>query len=174
MRVPPFLVASRLALGFLIGVLVLGPAWAGNPSAEFEAIQRASLQGIDSVEAVVLAPRTVPGCELLSGPQIQSDVEARLHRAGVPTSSEPAAFLFVSVAAVEALDNLLCGLTVTVDLYQIVLLVRDIRIATVGVTWHQGALGVVAQAHSAEYLQQMLMLLMARFIAAYRDQNPTM
>ncbi len=174
MRFPPILTAPRLALSLSIFILAVGPTWATNPSADFEALQRASLKGIDSVGVVVMIPRTVPGCDPLSPQQIQTDVTARLHRPGVPTSPDPAAFLSISVTAVAATENLLCGFAVSVDLYQIVFLVRDIRIASVGVTWHQGALGVVARTQTPAYLQKVLAILVEHFIAAYLEQNPTM
>ncbi len=166
MRFPTVFLAPCIALGILLGT---GPTWAGDPSADFTALQRTSLRGIDAVEVVVVPPQMVPGCDLLSGPQLEREVAARLHRAGIPNTPDPIAFLFLSVATVATPDTQRCAITVAVDLYQIVLLVRDIRLASVGVTWHQGTLGMAARADSVAHVQHMVAMLVDQFIGAYRD-----
>jgi len=171
MRVLPCPSAFRLVLG-LLALLIMAPAWADDPVAEYNAIKRASLKGIESVEVVVLAARSDSECRQLSAEQLETATEAQLHEAGIPLGPGAASYLFVSVTSVEALTNLLCGFAVSVDLQQVVVLVRDMRITTFGTTWHQGGLGVAAIEKHPEYLRRMLAALVDEFITAYLEQNP--
>ena len=171
MRVHPFLSGLRLALG-LLALLVVAPAWAGDPDAEYEAIKRASLKGIESLEVLVVAPHAASGCGQVSREQVQTEVEARLRQAGLPVGLGGATHLVISLASVEPLKERLCGFVVSVALQQVVLLVRDTRIATFGMTWHRGGLGLAAPARIPEDLRGMLAAIVDEFIAAYLEQNP--
>jgi len=93
-------------------------------------------------------------------------------RAGIPVASSATSYLFVSFASVNAFPDLLCSLAVSLELQQIVVLVRDTTITTIGTTRHQGGLGVVATGppHST-YLRGMLVALVEEFIRACRAQN---
>ena len=82
MRVLARLSGPGLALG-LLALLVAAPAWAADPTAEYEAIRRASLKGIDSLEVIVPPPRGGSGCGPVSTDHIQTKVEARLERVGI-------------------------------------------------------------------------------------------
>ena len=171
MRVLPCLPSPRLSLGIL-ALLVMAPAWAQDPATEYEAIKRSSLKGIESIEVIVLASETDLACRQVSDEQLETEVEAQLRWAGIHIDPAATSFLFVSVASVEALKELLCGFVVSVELQQVVLLARDTRIMTFGMTWHQGGLGVVATSRSPEYLRRMLAGIVTNFIDAYREQNP--
>jgi hypothetical protein len=171
MRCHPFLSGPRFALRIL-ALLIITPAWAEDPVAEYEAIKRSSLKGIESVSVIVLASEADSGCRQVSDEQIQTEVEARLRRAGILIGPGAASYLFVSVASVEALKELLCGFAVSVELQQVVLLARDMRVMTFGMTWHQGGLGVAATSRIQEYLLRMLADIVDNFINAYLEQNP--
>lgn len=162
---------ARLTLG-LVTLLLITPAWADDPVAEYDAITRASLKGIESLDVVVLPARADPGCPPPSAEQTETEIEAQLQRAGIPIGPAAASYLFVSVASVDALTDLLCGFAVSVELQQVVVLLRDPRITTFGTTWRRGGLGVVATVKHPAYLRGMLAIIVDEFITAYREQNP--
>jgi hypothetical protein len=159
-----------VALALLV-LLGMAPAWADDPAEEFEAIKRASLKGIESVDVIVLGTEVASGCSPFPYDSTHTTVEARMERAGIRISPSPTAYLFVSVAAVEALDGLLCGFAVSVELQQIVRLARDPDITTFGTTWHKAGLGIAGTSSIPEFPQHMLTALVDHFIAAYREQN---
>jgi hypothetical protein len=171
MRCRALFLVSRLALG-LLALFIITPAWAEDPVAEFEAIKRASLKGIESVDVIVLGAAVASGCSPLPDEATHIAVEARLERAGIRIGASPTAYLFVSVASVEALEGLLCGFAVSVEVQQIVRLARDTGIMTFGTTWHQAGLGIAGTSRIPEYPQHMLSALVDQFISAYREQNP--
>ncbi len=80
-------------------------------------------------------------CRQISADQLEADVEGRLRRAGVPIGPGTASYLFVRLGSIEPLKETLCAFTVPVELQQVVVLVRDTRIMTFGMTWHQAGLG---------------------------------
>jgi hypothetical protein len=171
MCVLPHLSGPRVALG-LLALFIITPAWAEDPVAEFEAIKRASLKGIESVDVIVLGTEAASECSALPYEPTHTAVEARLERAGIRIGTSPTAYLFVSVASVEALEGLLCGFAVSVELQQIVRLARDTDIMTFATTWHRAGLGIAGTSSIPEYPQHMLSALVDQFISAYHEQNP--
>jgi hypothetical protein len=163
--------AFRLALG-LLALFILAPAWAEDPATAYDAIKRASLKGIESLNVVVLAAKLDSGCHRVSHEEIETDVEARMERAGIPLAPDPGAYLFVSLASVELLKDVLCGFVVSVELQQVVRLVRDMRIMTFGMTWHRGGLGFASTSSTPEDLRRLLATLVDEFITVYLEQNP--
>ena len=164
-------VAFYLVLG-LLPLVLLAPAWAADPVATYQAIKQASLRGIPSVDVIVLPARADPGCLPPAAEQVEVEIEAHLQQDGVPVADGGVAYLFVSVASVAALPDLLCGFAISLELQQIVNLVRDATITTVGATWHKGGLGVVAKENHPAYVRGMLTALVDEFINAYLEQNP--
>ena len=162
---------SRVVLGCL-ALLVLAPAWAEDPGAEYEAIKRASLKGLEALEVVVPPLNMDAGCRPVAPEDLQAEVEARLDDAGVLLGPSMAARLVIGVTATEAVKDLLCGFTVTVAVQQVVLLLRDTDIMTFGVTWQHAGLGVSPPGRVAERVRHMLTHIVDEFIAIYRDQNP--
>jgi len=171
MRYRTGLAVGCFALGVL-ALLVLTPAWAEDPVAEYEAIKRASLNGLESLEVIVPPLNMDAGCRRVSPEELQAEVEARLDDAGIQVGLGTATHLIIAVTAFEPVKDLLCGFGITVALQQLVLLVRDPRIMTFGVTWEHAGLGVAAPARVAEHLRRMLAHMVEEFIAIYRDQNP--
>jgi hypothetical protein len=171
MRCRLFRACLRLALG-LLALLLLAPAWAADPVAEYEAIKRASLKGIESLNVVVLAAKLDSACHRVSDEDIETEVEARLERAGIPLAPDPVAYLFVSLASVEPLKDLLCGFVVSVEVQHVVRLVRDMRIMTFGMTWHRGGLGFASTSRTANDVRRLLAALVDEFITVYLEQNP--
>jgi hypothetical protein len=167
----PVLAGPRLAIGFLV-LFVVAPVWAEDPMAEYNAIKRASLKGIESLNVVVSAAKVDSGCQRVSDEEIESEVEARLERAGILLAPDPVAYLFVSLAVVEPLKDVLCGFVVSVELQHVVRLVRDMRIMTFGMTWHRGGLGFASTSRTPEDLRRLLATLVDEFIAAYLEENP--
>jgi len=171
MRVLPYPSAFRLALG-LLALLLTTPAWAADPVAEYEAIKRASLKGIESLNVVVVAAKAASGCDRVSDEEIETEVEARLERAGIPLAPDPVAYLFVSLVSVEPRKDLLCGFVVSVELQHVVRLVRDMRIMTFGMTWHRGGLGFASTSRTPDDVRRLLATLVDEFITVYLEQNP--
>jgi len=171
MRCHPFLTVPRLTLG-LLALLLLAPAWAADPVAEYEAIKRASLKGIESLNVVVVAAKADSGCDRVSDEEIETEVEVRLERAGIPLAPDPVAYLFVSLASVEPLKDLLCGFVVSVEVQHVVRLVRDMRIMTFGMTWHRGGLGFASASRTPEDVRRLLATLVNEFITVYLEENP--
>lgn len=160
-----------LVLG-LLALLIIAPAWAEDPIAEYEAIKRASLKGLESFEVIVPPLNMDAGCRTVSPEELQAEAEARLDDAGIQVGLGTATHLLIAVTAFEPVKDLLCGFSMTVALQQVVLLVRDPRILTFGVTWEHAGVGVAAPARVAEHLRRMLAHMVEEFIAIYRDQNP--
>jgi hypothetical protein len=156
----------------VLALLVLAPAWADDPVAEYEAIKRASLKGLESLEVIVPPVNMDAGCRRVSPEELQAEVEARLDDAGIPVGLGTATHLIIAVTAFEPVKDLLCGFSMTVALQQVVLLARDTRIMTFGVTWEHAGLGVATPARVADHLRRMLAHMVEEFIAIYRDQNP--
>lgn len=171
MRCLPFLSGLGFALGILALFLVT-PAWAEEPTAIFEAIKRASLQGIESVEVIVVATEAEVRCPDLPDAQVRTDVEDRLQRAGIQIGPGSKAYLFVSVVSVPALEDVFYAFAVSVDLQQLVRLSRDMRILTFGTTWHLAGLGVASSSKMPEYPRQLLADIVDRFINDHLEQNP--
>jgi hypothetical protein len=171
MRYRISLAVRCFALGVL-ALLVPAPAWADDPVAEYEAIQRASLKGLESLEVIVPPLNMDAGCRRVSPEELQAEVEARLDDAGIPVGLGTATHLILTVTAFEPVKDVLCGFGITVALQQLVLLVRDPRIMTFGVTWEHAGLGIATPARVADHLRHMLAHMVEEFIAIYRDQNP--
>jgi hypothetical protein len=159
------------ALGVL-ALLVLPPAWAEDPGAEYEAIKRASLKGVESLEVIVPPPNMDAACRPVAPEDLQAEVEARLDDGGIRFGPSADTHLIIAVTGFEPVKDLLCGFSMTVALQQVVLLVRDPRIMTFGVTWEHAGLGVATPARVADHLRHMLAHMVEEFIAIYRDQNP--
>jgi hypothetical protein len=171
MRCRALRAVCSLALDLLV-LLITTPAWAAVPAAEYEAIKRASLKGIESLNVIVLAAKADSGCRRVSDEEIETEVEARLERAGIPLRADPVAHLFVSLVTVEPLKDLLCGFVVSVELQHVVRLVRDMRIMTFGMTWYRGGLGFAGISKTPEDVRRLLATLVDEFITAYLEQNP--
>ena len=107
MRVLPCPSVFRLALG-LVALFVLAPAWAEDPVAEYEAIKRASLKGLESLEVIVPPLNMDAGCRRVSPEELQAEVEARLDDAGIPVGLGTATHLILTVTAFEPVKDLLC------------------------------------------------------------------
>ena len=172
MRLLAFLSGPRLALGIL-ALLFTAPVWAEDPAAEFDAIKRSSLKGIESLDVIVLEAPAESRCPDLPDKQVQTDVETQLRQAGISIGpGSAAAYLFVSVVSVAAARGRLYGFAVSVDLQQVVLLARDPRILTFGTTWHQGGMGVAGILRIPEYPRRMLAQIVDELITDYLEQNP--
>ncbi len=171
MRICGRLLTLRVALG-LLAPAVLTPAWAEDPVAEYETIKRASLNGLSSLDVIVPPLNMDAGCRRVSPEELQAEAEARLDDAGIQIGLGTATHLLITVTAFEPVKDLLCGFSMTVALQQVVLLVRDPRIMTFGVTWEHAGLGVATPARVADHLRRMLAHMVDEFIAIYRDQNP--
>ena len=135
----------------VLALLVLAPAWAQDPVAEYEAIKRASLKGLEALAVIVPPLNMDAGCRRVSPGGTSSRGGGRVWTTRA---------LQVGLGHGHAFDHrrdrvrtrdqdLLCGVSMTVALQQVVLLVRDPRIMTFGVTWEHAGLGVATPARLA-------------------------
>jgi hypothetical protein len=148
------------------------PAWAADRVVDVDALKRSALRGLESVDVIVLTPEAAARCPDLTDEQVRTDVETRLHWAGIQIDPDAPSILLVSVVAVEAFKDLLYGFAVSVELHEVVLLARDKQIMTLGATWHQVGLGVSGISNIPEYPRRVLADIVDRFITVYLEQNP--
>ncbi len=162
---------ARLALA-LLTLLISTPAWAEEPVGEYEALRRASLKGLESVNVIVLLPKAALGCHSLSAKQLEAELLVRLQQAGLPIAPEAESYLLISISSVAAPKDLLCGFVVLAELQQAVVLMRDPHIVTFGGTWHESGQGLVGIAKYPEHLRALLASILDAFISVYLEQNP--
>jgi hypothetical protein len=99
-------------------------------------------------------------------------VQARLRKAGVPTSPSATASLNVTVNT-SGRENGWYYFVIEVSLTQPVALVRDRKIIILAATWRMGNFGDVAAQDLAGFVREAVAGHVDRFIRAYLEQNPT-
>ena len=137
---------------------------------------RASLRGLSGIGLLIGALDAEIERGGLTREQIQTEVQQRLRRAGIPLlSKEEAAqrpgapFLAVSVNTIRHPMGLY-AYSIDVVLYQSVTLVRDATSASVP-TWSTGTLGIVPSKRLAAILKSTAEQV-EQFIRAYRTMHP--
>lgn len=124
----------QASLVLLFGLFFLNEAKAQSDS------DRDTLAGLKGVS--VLIESVKPEIERLgiSAKQLQTDVELRLRRAGIPVIDSVDTFLYVNLS-VHKLDDYSFAYTITVSLNQPVILSRNKAISTIAPTWSDGFVG---------------------------------
>jgi hypothetical protein len=156
----------------ILALLFTAPAWATDPAVIIDALRSSALKGIESVYVMVAPPEADARCPDLTDEQVRTEVETRLHWAGIRIHPDAPSILLVKVVAVEVMKDILYGFTVSVELTEVVLLARDKRIMTLGATWHEVGLGVAGTSNIPEYPRLLLANIVDRFITIYLEQNP--
>jgi hypothetical protein len=120
---------------------------------QFQELRRRSLRGLQGVEVLVERMKPVAQRHGLTDRQVQTDVELRLHRAGIRVltadESEASPYLYINIIIVAGSGPAagLLGYSIAVELKQFVWLMRDPDIRLPGATtWDEGSAGLVGQA----------------------------
>jgi hypothetical protein len=160
---------ALVGLAVLWGMIGLAgvESWAGDSE-----LDRATLRGLQGVDVIV--ENLTPEVERagLTARQLQTDVELRLRKAGIPvlTSAErvkvpgkPVLYIYLHV--VPRPDERLTAYSITVELYQMVSLETDAFTTTVS-TWGVGSTGSIGSTRLAT-LRDDVRDYTDRFINAY-------
>ena len=166
------LVRTRRTVLALAGILLAAsPAVIGRSWADDTPEERATLKGIKAVKVVVRDLHPDAQADGLTADQLQSEVEARLRKAGVTASPSAKASLTVTVNT-SGRENGWYFFVIEVNLTQPVALVRDRKSIILAATWRLGNFGDVAAQDLARFVRETLAGQVDMFIQAYREQNP--
>ena len=134
-----------------------------------------SLRGLKGVRVTVedLYPEA-EGAGLTRS-QLQTDAELKLRLAAIPildSHGEPTLYINVNAIALQRSPNF--AFSVDVDLFQNVILLRDLNILVAGAaTWHsENLIGVVTRSQFVEVVRNGTRDLVDDFINAYLTANP--
>ena len=138
---------------------------------------RATLRGLQGVDVIVEDLSSEVERAGLTARQLQTDVELRLRRAGIPlfTRAERVKvpgkpFLAISVHIVPRSDGMLAAYSIRVELYQVAFLETDASMITVS-TWDVTATGSIGIPFLAT-LRDSIRDYVDRFINAYLNTHP--
>ncbi|OFV80454.1 MAG: hypothetical protein A2Y78_03875 [Acidobacteria bacterium RBG_13_68_16] len=167
MRLLTFLSRRRIVLTLAL-LLCTVPVWAGDGP-----LERASLKGITSLQALIEPVQPDAERDGLPTSQLEADIELRLRRAGIKVVPLATEVLHVHVNTVKHPDGLVYAFNVSVVFYQVVVPLRDIRNQTSlpAVTWSVALVGVVPTGKLRDVRAEVADLV-DQFITAYREQNP--
>ncbi len=134
-------------------------------------LERATLRGLHAVNVVIdtLDPELVNAG--LSRDSLQSRMEQRLERAGIPLDKDANEFLAIRVTHVRAKRGPIAA-CFSVGLYQPVVLSRDKEIRTVTQTWEVMTVLMADPKLLSEASLSSVDELADRFVAAYQSANP--
>jgi len=170
-RATALMARGRLALGTAALLLTVSPVLASPARADDTPEERASLKGIKAVKLVVSDLHPDAQADGLAADQLQSEVEARLRKAGVTASPSAKASLTVTVNT-SGRENGWYFFVIEVSLTQPVALVRDRKSIIRAATWRLGNFGDVAAQDLARFARETVAGQVDMFIRAYREQNP--
>jgi hypothetical protein len=163
---------GRIALGMAALLLTVSPVLASLARADDTPEERTTLKGIKAVKVVVRDLHPDAEADGLTAGQLLGDVQARLRKAGVPTSPSAATSLNVTVNT-SGRENGWYYFVIEVSLTQPVALVRDRKGIILAATWRMGNFGDVAAQDLVRFVRETVAGHVDRFIRAYREQNPT-
>ena len=164
---------TRLTLA-LTAILLLGlaaPAWPLNTQES-----RATLRGIPTIAVEVASLDPEAERVGLTKNQLQTDVELRLRKAGINVVSSPSgetawSLLGLRVTFVKVEQLPLYAFDIRLEFFQMVILLRDPGLRTVGSTWSINYTGF-AGAGRTRGVRDAVADLVDEFINAYLEQNP--
>lgn len=172
MRLIAVIRGRRIVLALAVTLLVASPALIGRSWADDTPEERITLKGIKAVKVVVRDLHPDAEADGLTAGQLRGDVQARLRKAGVPTSPSATASLNVTVNT-SGRENGWYYFVIEVSLTQPVALVRDRKSIILAATWRMGNFGDVAAQDLVRFVPETVAGHVDRFIRAYREQNPT-
>ena len=166
-----------------LAALALLSATAVSPSAGQgdNSSSRQTLAGLRGVYVEVQLKTDEAQRSGLTEVQLRTDVELRLREAGIKvvafeqtgdTLGLPSLFVGVSAVPLKTLPGLY-AISVTVDIFQPIALVRNPSTVAVGETWNAvGVCGAAGADHVEETVRKAVRDLMDQFINAYLAANP--
>lgn len=129
--------------------------------------------GIDAMY-VVVEDLTKDAIEAgLTRKQIQTDVELKLRQEGIRIRSTPVdAFLCVNVNILKILDGSMLANSITVELKQVVFLMRNPKILILATTWSKSMTGYAGETVFVSSMRQDVSDLVDIFLNDYLAANP--
>jgi hypothetical protein len=149
----------------------LALAWPQLSAAGDSDSTRASLKGLTAFDVVVeqIGSKVDGKDAALKREDLQTEVEARLAKAGIRVSKDAAAVLYANVAVVCNRGS--CAFDIVLEVQQRVRLARRPRAGTlIAPTWTTGVTGLVAR--RPDLIRENLRDQVDQFVAAYRSANP--
>ena len=157
-----------LVAGALAGLLGAGAARAGDSE-----VNRLSLKGIPAVRVLVEMREPEEDWKGLTRPQVRTEVEERLRRAGIAVTTERGTpYLYVNVEAVKDTALQVYGYIIDVELRQAARVMRNPDIVVFADTWSIHSIGTVGEADLAHHLRVKLSTHVDLFVDAYLAMNP--
>jgi len=138
-----------------------------------------TLIGLDSIGVLIenLHPAALEAG--LSPDQLQTDVELKLRLAGIKVLSKEefrrlllAPYLYVQVTAGKSSNFSVYAVSVNVDFKQMVFLVRDPNVVTMGATWRSGEVIIAGKDVITEGIRGCVRDLVDEFINDFLAANP--
>ena len=163
----------RRYIGMLVILLVSG--WSTNGAAQQMDSEeaRATLKGIHGVVVMILGPPPQVEQNGVTKDQIQTDVELRLRKAGIPVLSREEFATEPGWPRLQVAVNVfrMSAYVVHVSLVQRVRLYRDPQVDTDAETWSSATLGAVGDISNLRRLRETVADHIDAFINAYLAVN---
>ncbi|HXB67442.1 MAG TPA: hypothetical protein VNY05_04325 [Candidatus Acidoferrales bacterium] len=134
-------------------------------------LERATLKGLTAVGVVIDTLDQELAHENLTQDALQSRMERRLQNAGIPLVKDGREFLGLRVTQVRSKRGPV-AVSISIGLYQPVLLSRDRNIRTVTQTWEVVTTLMAEPKVLYEASMTSVDELIDRFVAAYQSMNP--
>jgi hypothetical protein len=170
LRLMAFLPRAAIILGTGLVLLSASSSLAAPASPMDSPESRATLKRIKAVSVMVEWIDPEVEREGLTRDQLQSDVEMRLRKAGIPVVPSAGESLHITVQPMKHSADLY-AYAIHVALHQRVKLSRDSNIVASAPTWGVGCIGTV-RPDDLRNVRASLADDVDKFIAAYREQNP--
>jgi hypothetical protein len=155
----PFLFAACLSIPGLICA-------AGDT-----AIDRATLRGLKAIHVVIDPIHPELEQHGVTARMLQTRIEQHLKMAGIPTDSSALEFLAFKVIPAREKKGPYC-VSITLSVYQPVVLARDGKIRTATDTWQVATLWVLQEKALYESVASAVDQLTGRFVEVYQAENP--
>ena len=134
-------------------------------------LERATLRGLHAINVVIDTLDTALAHENLTQDALQSRMEERLRKGGIPLGKDAREFLGLRVTQVRAKRGPV-AVSLSIGLYQPVLLSRDRNIRSVTQTWEVVTTLMAEPKVLYEASMSSVDELTDRFVAAYQAVNP--
>ena len=142
--------------------------------ADDSAAERASLAGLTKLSVVVEQLGPTAEKNGLTTEVLESDVQQRFRKAGIATTPDADAYLYVHVKVADAGPTLPLPYVIDVQLMQEVTLPRGVKTLTPlqSPTWSLSTLGLTSPDRLRGSIAVRVSEFVDQFIAAYRSVNP--
>jgi hypothetical protein len=135
------------------------------------AVDRATLRGLKAVQVVIDPIHPELEKEGITRDALTTRIEQRLKSAGVPLNGEALEFLALKIVPARERRGPYC-VSITLGVYQPVVLVRDSKVRTATDTWQVATLWVLQPKALYESTMSAVDELAGRFVEVYQAENP--